>query len=212
MDRNVINMTSLLGCVGSLLGPIFHWNMWQCLRCSSARRFPMLQNSLISCIPMWSSGMGLFTRSRLQPRGTKCVEVVRHETELLFVRNWCRVSTVLAVPSTATTVTPPKGKKISQLDLSQAYLELQVDDASMPYVTVNTHQGLYSFTRLPFGVASAPISLRSEIYFTHKPSTIDNHFKSKQWHTITSSSSIIKFGSVAFSEWLWHTQCKFQAF
>ena len=30
--------------------------------------------------------------------------------------------------------------------LSQAYLQLQVDDASMPYVTVNTHQRLYQYT------------------------------------------------------------------
>ena len=49
-----------------------------------------------------------------------------------------------------------KGKIFSKLDLSQAYLQLQLDDASIPYVTINTHQGLYSFTRLPFGVASAP--------------------------------------------------------
>ena len=48
------------------------------------------------------------------------------------------------------------GTQFSKLDLSQAYLQLQLDDASMPYVTVNTHQGLYQYTRLLFGVASAP--------------------------------------------------------
>ena len=49
-----------------------------------------------------------------------------------------------------------KGKIFSKLDLSQAYLQLRLDERSMQYVTINTHKGLYSFTRLPFGVASAP--------------------------------------------------------
>ena len=48
------------------------------------------------------------------------------------------------------------GSLFSTLDLSQAYIQLLLDDASMRYVTVNTHQVLYQYTRLPFGVASAP--------------------------------------------------------
>lgn len=48
------------------------------------------------------------------------------------------------------------GKVFSKLDLSQAYLQLPVDDASKCYLTINTHKGLYVYNRLPFGVASAP--------------------------------------------------------
>ena len=31
-----------------------------------------------------------------------------------------------------------------------------LDDASIPYITITSHQGIYSFARLPFGVPSAP--------------------------------------------------------
>ena len=48
------------------------------------------------------------------------------------------------------------GKKFSKLDLSQAYQQVPLEQNSQKYVTINTIKGLYQYTRLPFGIASAP--------------------------------------------------------
>ena len=44
----------------------------------------------------------------------------------------------------------------SILDINQAYHHIPLTKESQPYVTINTHMGLYSFTRLPNGVHSGP--------------------------------------------------------
>ena len=47
------------------------------------------------------------------------------------------------------------GKVFSKLDITQAYLQIPVDEKSKNYTTLNTHKGLFQFTRLPFSAASA---------------------------------------------------------
>ena len=48
------------------------------------------------------------------------------------------------------------GTLYTKLDLSHAYLQLQLDESAKDYLVINTHKGLYEYTRLPFGVSSAP--------------------------------------------------------
>ncbi|XP_064085209.1 uncharacterized protein K02A2.6-like [Macrobrachium nipponense] len=48
------------------------------------------------------------------------------------------------------------GKTFSKLDLSQAYQQVELDEESRKYVTINTPLGLYRYTRLPYGVSAAP--------------------------------------------------------
>ena len=43
----------------------------------------------------------------------------------------------------------------AKIDLRQAYLQLETEEESKMYLTINTHTGLHQYNRLLFGVASA---------------------------------------------------------
>ncbi|XP_064619437.1 uncharacterized protein K02A2.6-like [Lineus longissimus] len=49
----------------------------------------------------------------------------------------------------------------SKIDLSHAYQQLELTENSRELCTINTHQGLYRYRKLPFGIKSAPSIFQS---------------------------------------------------
>ena len=49
-----------------------------------------------------------------------------------------------------------EGQMFSKIDLKDAYLQIEVDDSTKELLTINTHKGLFRYTRLAYGTASAP--------------------------------------------------------
>uniref|UniRef100_A0A1I7T584 Reverse transcriptase n=1 Tax=Caenorhabditis tropicalis TaxID=1561998 RepID=A0A1I7T584_9PELO len=48
------------------------------------------------------------------------------------------------------------GKFFTQIDLAEAYLQIEVEEESKKMLTINTHLGLFYYNRMPFGVKTAP--------------------------------------------------------
>ena len=48
-----------------------------------------------------------------------------------------------------------RGEKFSKIDLMKAYLQVELDDESQKYVTINTSKGLKKPTRISYGVKPA---------------------------------------------------------
>lgn len=50
----------------------------------------------------------------------------------------------------------PTMKKFTKIDLRSAYQQMVLDKASQQLCTINTHKGLFRYTRLPIGILSSP--------------------------------------------------------
>ncbi|CAF3487193.1 unnamed protein product, partial [Rotaria socialis] len=48
------------------------------------------------------------------------------------------------------------GEKFTKLDLSDAYLQVELDEQSKSLVVINTPLGLFRYNRMPFGISNAP--------------------------------------------------------
>ena len=60
------------------------------------------------------------------------------------------------LPSPEGVFTKLNGGKISKVDLSDAYLQIPVEENSSKLFCINTHRGLFKFERLPFGIKVTP--------------------------------------------------------
>ena len=50
------------------------------------------------------------------------------------------------------------GVLYSKLDFSEAYLQIELDEESQKLVVIDTHKGLFQYSRLPFGFLSCDFS------------------------------------------------------
>ena len=60
------------------------------------------------------------------------------------------------------------GRVFSKINLSQAYQQLPLDEESQKLVVINTQKGLFKYTRLPFGISSAPGILQRVMESIHQ--------------------------------------------
>jgi len=69
------------------------------------------------------------------------------------------------------------GQCFSKLDLSNAYLQMEVEEKSRELLTISTQKGLFRFNRLPFGVASPALFQKAmDQVLLGLPYTVDQCF------------------------------------
>ena len=75
----------------------------------------------------------------------------------LVTYNKCSSPAVYPIPRIEDLYASIRGCTIfSTLDMSQAYFQIPIHPDSQQWLTINTHLGLYVFTRCPNGIHTAP--------------------------------------------------------
>ena len=54
------------------------------------------------------------------------------------------------------------GKSFSKISLARANKQMEVEESSCQYLTINTHLGLFRYRRLLFGISTAPSIIMAE--------------------------------------------------
>ena len=65
------------------------------------------------------------------------------------------------------------GQHFSKLDMSDAYIQVELDDAKKKLLVVNTHKGLFRYNRLSFGPAPAP-AIFQKLVIPHVAAYLDD--------------------------------------
>ena len=121
------------------------------------------QTCQLPLIVVEGTGPALLGRNWLEDWGAPEVPVPKGDSSIRLCGD-CKVTVNPALKIHLFPVPAPEdlfstlagGTTFTKLDLNQAYQQVRLDPASRKYCTINTHKGLYQYTRLPFVVASAP--------------------------------------------------------
>ena len=74
--------------------------------------------------------------------------------------NECLWDHTYPLPTSEEIFSKLNGSKVFlKIDLSEAYLQVQVEEECTKYLTIHTHRGLYQLRQLPFGLKVAPKSI-----------------------------------------------------
>ena len=78
-------------------------------------------------------------------------------TDFLTGLNGCLKDYAYPLPSPEDIFTKlSRGRAFSKLDLSEAYLQVKINEECLKYLTINTHKGIFKLHHLPFGLKVVP--------------------------------------------------------
>lgn len=115
--------------------------------------------------------LGIINKIDVSEWGTPIVPVVKPSGALRLCGN-CKVTVNPQLQVNQYLLPRPEelfaalngGQKFTILDLSEVYLQIELEEKAKAYTTVTTPKGWYCFNRFPYGIASAPAILQCKYF------------------------------------------------